>query len=41
MVVTSELSITIPPVAQQPGAAGSLTFKPLPDWVGEAGLVTL
>ena len=36
----SELSITNPPVAQQPLVPGVVTFKPLPVWVSRGVMVS-
>jgi hypothetical protein len=38
--MTLPLSITIPPVAQQPFPAGVVTFNPEPDKATAAGLLT-
>ena len=35
------LSITIPPVAQQPFVPGVFTFRPVPAWTTEDGLLML
>jgi hypothetical protein len=37
----ASLSTTIPPVAQHPGEAGVVTFKPVPEMAIADGLVTL